>query len=111
MTPSTPAPNPTPPRTQPFFEPFARAAADLERLRKENADYRILTRKTLDAETTLITTPRMFYLLFAALEDHERRELVAELASRFCLHCGREYTPLVPHCPCTDGQSGDGDGT
>jgi hypothetical protein len=79
-----------------------RAAEELSRLRTENVDLRVLLHQELEADgTKLITTARMFELLFSALSDNARRDLLTVLAQRFCLHCGIETDN---GCSCTNDE-------
>lgn len=106
MTPNTPPS----PRTNkpPYHDPLMRAAAELDELRQQNAEYKALTRATLAAgdAAPMISTQRMFYLLFAALHDGERRALLEQLSATFCLGCGMEYTQTYRRCSCS-GDSTD----
>ena len=79
-----------------------RAAEELSRLRKDNAELRVLLHQGLGADgKKLITTARMFDLLFSALSDDERKQLMGRLATRFCLHCGIETDN---GCSCTNDE-------
>ena len=94
----------------PFQEPFAAAAAELERTRsdnerllQENAELRQIARGTINAGNRL-QTARIFYLFFAALFDDERKDLVLELKKRFCLACGGELAKIASWCRCQIGE-------
>lgn len=100
MTPSTPPPpDRLPPRSRPpFAEPLAKAAEEIETLRRDNRELRAIVRRTLDADggAPVISTSRMFQLLFSALSPSERRTLLGEIGARYCMRCGDDDGG----CPC-----------